>query len=114
MSKKQAYKTGGPPTELEFEKALMFFHAYMYGPLQGKLRLYQARGVRSPGVAASSDWEVFASILVKDIGKKLAAGIDLSGYEVKSAADSFRLERSQLQYLYDLSGSSGEIIRCSP
>jgi hypothetical protein len=87
LSKKQPYKTGGPPTELEFEKALMFFHAYMYGPLQGKLRLYQARGVRSPGVAASSDWEVFASILVKDVGKKLAAGIDLSGYEVKSAAD---------------------------
>ncbi len=39
----QAYE--GPPTELDFEKALMFFHAYMYGPLQGKLRLYAARGV---------------------------------------------------------------------
>lgn len=65
----------------------MFFHAYMYGPLQGKLRLYTARGVRSPGAAISSDWEVFASILVKDLGKKLAAGIDLSQYEVKSAAD---------------------------
>lgn len=87
MNRRQAYKIGGPPNELEFEKALMFFHAYMYGPLQGKLRLYQARGVRSPGVAMSSDWEVFASILVKDIGKKLAAGIDLSQYEVKSAAD---------------------------
>jgi hypothetical protein len=60
--KKQPNKIGAPPTELEFEKALMFFHAYMYGPLQGKLRLYSARSVRSPG--ASSDWEVFASILV--------------------------------------------------
>jgi hypothetical protein len=33
----------------------------------------------------SSDWEVFASILVRDVGQKLAAGIDLSNYEVKSA-----------------------------
>lgn len=86
-SKRPTRRIGGPPTELEFEKALMFFHAYMYGPLQGKLRLYSARGVRSPGAAMSSDWEVFASILVKDIGKKLGAGIDLSNYEVKSAAD---------------------------
>lgn len=76
----------GPPTELDFEKALMFFHAYMYGPLQGKLRLYAARQVRSAGKTISSDWEVFASILVKDLGQKLAAGIDLSHYEVKSAA----------------------------
>jgi len=81
----EAYKIGGPPTDLDFEKALMFFHAYMYGPLQGKLRLYSARGVNTGGVAASSDWEVFASILVKDLGTKLGAGIDLSGYEVKSA-----------------------------
>lgn len=85
--KKQFHKADGPPTELEFEKALMFFHAYMYGPLQGKLRLYAARSVHSPGAAASSDWEVFASILVDDAGKKLAAGVDLSGHEVKSAAN---------------------------
>lgn len=65
----------------------MFFHAYMYGPLQGKLRLYRARGVHSAGAAMASDWEVFASILVRDLGKKLAAGIDLSEYEVKSAFD---------------------------
>jgi hypothetical protein len=63
----------------------MFFHAYMYGPLQGKLRLYSAQVIRASGVAMSSDWEVFASILVRDLGTKLAAGIDLSGYEVKSA-----------------------------
>jgi hypothetical protein len=35
----------------------------------------------------SSDWEVFASILVGDVGSKLAAGIDLAQYEVKSASD---------------------------
>lgn len=65
----------------------MFFHAYMYGPLQGKLRLYKDRDVRPPAAAMPSDWEVFASILVRDLGKKLAAGIDLSQYEVKSAVD---------------------------
>jgi hypothetical protein len=34
----------------------------------------------------SSDWEVLAAILVRDLGKKLAAGIDLSQHEVKSAS----------------------------
>ena len=63
----------------------MFFHAYMYGPLQGKLRLYGARQVPTGTVASSSDWEVFASILVNDVGRKFDAGIDLANYEVKSA-----------------------------
>jgi hypothetical protein len=63
----------------------MFFHAYMFGPLQGKLRLYKGREVRLPSAAMSSDWEVFASILIDDVGNKLAAGVDLSGHEVKSA-----------------------------
>jgi hypothetical protein len=81
-------KKAAPPTELDFEKALMYFHAYMYGPLQGKLRLYAARNIRSAGgTTMASDWEVFASILVKDLGKKLAAGVDLSNFEVKSAAE---------------------------
>lgn len=84
MPRKPSKQTG-PPSELEFEKALMFFHAYMYGPLQGKLRLYKARDVRPAGKVMSSDWEVFASILVKDVGKKLSSGVDLSGNEVKSA-----------------------------
>lgn len=75
----------GPPTELDFEKSLMFFHAYMYGPLQGKLRIYGARGIPSGSSAMSSDWEVFASMLVKDLGRKFGAGIDLENNEVKSA-----------------------------
>lgn len=87
MRGKEPYGIEGAPSDLDFEKALMFFHAYMYGPLQGKLRLYKARSVRPPGAAMSSDWEVFASILVRDLGKKLAAGIDLSEHEVKSALD---------------------------
>lgn len=85
LPKKKPAKIGDIPTNLDFEKALMFFHAYMYGPLQGKLRLYNAREVHPPGAAMSSDWEVLASILVQDVGKKLAAGTDLSQYEVKSA-----------------------------
>ena len=76
---------GSPPTDLDFEKALMFFHAYMCGPLQGKLRLYRARDVRSVGKALTSDWEVFASILVKNVGSKLSKGVDLSKHEIKSA-----------------------------
>jgi hypothetical protein len=63
----------------------MFFHAYMYGPLQGKLRLYGARNIPQGSIAMSSDWEVFASMLVKDLGRKFGAGIDLANYEVKSA-----------------------------
>jgi hypothetical protein len=76
---------GGPPTNLDFEKSMMFFHAYMYGPLQGKLRLYGARAIPQGSVAMSSDWEVFASMLVNDMGRKLGPGIDLTNYEVKSA-----------------------------
>jgi hypothetical protein len=70
----------------------MFFHAYMYGPLQGKLRLYSARGVRARGGVMSSDWEVFASILVGDVGKKLVAGIDLTSHEVKAAGSGASYE----------------------
>jgi hypothetical protein len=84
--------TTGPPTDLDFEKALMFFHAYMYGPLQGKLRLYRARDVHAVGKVMTSDWEVFASILVKDVGSKLAKGIDLSGNEVKSVENEGAFE----------------------
>jgi len=76
---------GAPPTNLDFEKSLMFFHAYMYGPLQGKLRLYGARKIPPGSIAMPSDWEVFASMLVNDLGRKFGAGIDLTNYEVKSA-----------------------------
>jgi hypothetical protein len=77
---------------LDLEKGLMFFHAYMYGPLQGKLRLYEARDVSPTTVASPSDWEVFASILVGDPGTKSQAGIDLLGYEVKSAKQGSSFE----------------------
>lgn len=72
------------PDDLDIEMALVYFHAYMYGPLRGKVRLYSARGV-SPRVAMSEDWELFASILVRDRGVSTHGGLDLEGYEVKSA-----------------------------
>jgi hypothetical protein len=40
----------------------------------------------------SSDWEVFASILVNDVGTKLGKGVDLSNHEVKSAENSGNYE----------------------
>jgi hypothetical protein len=49
--------------------------------------LERAREVRSAAKALSSDWEVFASILVKDVGTKLGKGVDLSKHEVKSAEE---------------------------
>jgi hypothetical protein len=99
LGKKVSQTVGGPPTDLDFEKALMFFHAYMYGPLQGKLRIYKDRTVRPSTVALSSDWEVFAAMLVDDLGQKLAAGIDLSQHEVKSALDG-----SSYEYQYHKDG----------
>lgn len=72
------------PDDLDIEMALIYFHAYMYGPLRGKVRLYSARGVR-PRVAMSEDWELFASILVRDRGMRTQSGLDLEKYEVKSA-----------------------------
>ena len=84
-SMSESSQFGDPPTNLDFEKSLMFFHAYMYGPLQGKLRMYGARKIPSGSVAMSSDWEVFASMLVNDLGRKFGAGIDLANHEVKSA-----------------------------
>ena len=71
------------PESLDVENALIFFHAYMYGPLQGKLRLYRARELH-PRMAMSEDWEVFASILVRDTGSAGMSGLDLEQYEVKS------------------------------
>ncbi|MFZ0787421.1 MAG: hypothetical protein WBC67_14830 [Candidatus Acidiferrales bacterium] len=86
----------------------MFFHAYMYGPLQGKLRLYSARGVHPPGAAMTSDWEVFASILVRDLGKKLAGGVDLSEHEVKSAFNG-----GSYEYQYHKNSGKGKLKRDS-
>ncbi len=57
--------------------------AYARSPPQVTAPLRETR--TSIRKALSSDWEVFASILVKDVGTKLTKGVDLSGHEVKSA-----------------------------
>jgi hypothetical protein len=84
----------------------MFFHAYMYGPLQGKLRLYDARAIPTGAVAMSSDWEVFASILVNDMGRKLGPGIDLANHEVKSAKRG-----GSFEYQYHKNGGLQKLAR---
>ena len=43
----------------------------------------------------SEDWEVFASILVRNTGTSTSSGLDLQGYEVKSA-----LDHSSFEYQY--------------
>ena len=82
------------PDDLDIENALIFFHAYMYGPLRGKMRLYRARDM-SPRLVMSEDWELFASILVRDRGAPGQSGLDLEGYEVKSAVN-----RGSFEYQY--------------
>ena len=71
--------------------ALIYFHAYMYGPLRGRVRLYEQRGLQ-PRMAMSEDWEIFASILVRNAGAGTMSGLDLEGYEVKSTLDGSSFE----------------------
>ena len=82
------------PASLDVYMALIYFHAYMYGPLRGRVRLYENRGLQ-PRMALSEDWEIFASILVRNTGSGTTSGLDLEGYEVKSAKD-----RSAFEYQY--------------
>lgn len=79
------------PQSLDVYMALIYFHAYMYGPLRGRVRLYEQRELR-PRMAMSEDWEIFASILVRNTGAGTASGLDLEGFEVKSALDGSSFE----------------------
>ena len=79
------------PESLDVYNALIYFHAYMYGPLRGKIRLYKHRGLH-PRMAMSEDWEIFASILVRNTGAGTTSGLDLEDYEVKSAQDNGSFE----------------------
>ncbi len=82
------------PPSLDVHMALIYFHAYMYGPIRGKVRLYKERGLR-PRMAMSEDWEIFASILLRNAGAEGSKGPDLESYEVKSA-----LAGSSFEYQY--------------
>ena len=79
------------PSELDIQGALIYFHAYMYGPYQGRARLFRLRGL-APRMVMSEDWEVFASILLKSTGTTSQSGPDLGDYEVKSAVDGSSFE----------------------
>ena len=78
-------------SELDVQGALIYFHAYMYGPYRGRARLFRLRGLE-PRMVMSEDWEVFASILLKSMGSASRAGPDLGQHEVKSAIDGNAFE----------------------
>lgn len=72
------------PISLDIEAAIVYFDAFMYGPLQSRARLFRRRGLK-PRVVMPEDWEVFAAILLRDPGRTSQSGTDLAEYEVKSA-----------------------------
>ena len=72
------------PDTLDVRAALIYFHAYMYGPYRGRLRLFRDRGLK-PRMVMSEDWEVFTSILLRQQGVASREGPDLGDTEVKSA-----------------------------
>ncbi len=71
--------------QLELKESLKFFDEFMHAPLQGKRRVYEARNIRLGSAVTSSDWEVFASLLVNKKGNGTVSGVDLGEFEVKSA-----------------------------
>jgi hypothetical protein len=71
--------------QLELNESLKFFDEFMHAPLQGKRRIYEARGIRLGTAVAASDWEVLASLLVGSKGNGGVSGVDLGEFEVKSA-----------------------------
>ena len=79
------------PKTLDVQAALIYFHAYMYGPYKGRVRLFRQRGL-APRMVMSEDWEVFASILLKTTGAASRSGPDLGEHEVKSAVDGGSFE----------------------
>ena len=63
----------------------------MYGPYQGRARLFRLRNLQ-PRMVMSEDWKIFASILLKAVGTTDRSGPDLGDYEVKSAVDGGSFE----------------------
>ena len=80
-----------PPDVLDVQGALIYFHAYMYGPYRGRARLFRLRNLE-PRMVMSEDWEIFASILLREMGTTGRSGPDLGDYEVKSAVDGGSFE----------------------
>lgn len=98
------------PDTLDVRAALIYFHAYMYGPYRGRLRLFRDRGLK-PRMVMSEDWEVFTSILLRQQGVASREGPDLGDIEVKSAVagNSFEYQyhRNSWQAKLDADRRSG-------
>jgi hypothetical protein len=78
--------------QLSLKPAMEFFSTFMYQPLQGKKLVYESRNIRLGSAVTPSDWEVFASLLVNKKGHGGVSGVDLNGFEVKSAANDASYE----------------------
>ncbi len=98
------------PDTLDARAALIYFHAYMYGPYQGRLRLFRDRGLK-PRMVMSEDWEVFTSILLRQQGVASRQGPDLGDIEVKSAVAGssfeYQYHRNSWQAKLDADRRSG-------
>lgn len=80
------------PDTLDVRAALIYFHAYMYGPYQGRFRLFRDRNLKPRMVVMPEDWEIFASILLRRHGVTSHKGPDLGVIEVKSAVSDGSFE----------------------
>lgn len=100
------------PETLDVQAALIYFHAYMYGPYRGRVRLFRLRGLE-PRMVMSEDWEVFASILLRQQGSVSRSGPDLGNYEVKSAlaggSFEYQYHRNSWQKKLDADRRAGHI-----
>ncbi len=65
--------------------AIEYYRTHIILPHEAKLPIYQARHISPEGIVPFRDWEVFAAVLVDDVGSGLATGSDLVRYEIKSA-----------------------------
>jgi len=86
------------------DHGLDFFNQVMLGPLLAKLRYYRRYNVRPTTMSLPSDWEVLTAILCDVMGSGHASGMDLTGYEVKSA-----ISGAAYEYQFHRSGSSAPL-----
>lgn len=71
------------PLDLNVSEAYAFYRRYLLGTATDKTEIYIRYGFSPPAVA-STDWEVFAAILLQDRSRG-GNGADLERHEVKSA-----------------------------
>jgi hypothetical protein len=69
---------------LDVQKAYSFYKTFILTHTRDEQKIYAEYGFSLEGSIGSTDWEVFAAILVGDT-KKAGYGADLHKHEVKSA-----------------------------